>query len=417
MERSDPDVAIVGGGLLGTFLACLTAEMGFRTVVFRMSDSKIPHAETLRNQGWLQTGLRYIRHDKALAEHMWTYGRRMHDFLVLKSPEGRGIIQVDASEGEAFYRDAADLGVSHSIRELPSDTARAILGPLHRIRGIAFETPESPFDEALLLREAREVARSAGAAFREIRTPVEILPFAGSAPSHRLKVDGREIAAGVTILAAGVGNIPLLKSLKSAVKLELRQTPILVIPGPPLISAPILLDRSAGLSIVAHPPGSYRDDGCMVVGTEVHDNDVPYCMPELRSISPETQEGVYKRLPDCIRDLVGMSRFTAGWEPIPFKDGKALPHVRPWIETIEGHSDVIASLPGRATLALYAAEQVLEKLPSEFKRNQRSQGADGANPWYASLPGTNWEPSAQIRMHFEKYYDGLNDGKPRDIVH
>jgi glycine/D-amino acid oxidase-like deaminating enzyme len=403
-----PDIAIIGGGILGVILARLTAEQGLRTVVFRRSDLDVPNADTLRNQSWLQSGLRYVRASKVLAEKMRTHGRRMHEFFGLKPPDGRGIIQVGSEVDAAqLYEDAAALGVRSAIRELPPNTARSLLGPLHRKEGVAFETPESPFEEAVLLHEARETARAAGARFREVANPVKLLPFPTRIPSHRIQVDGEEMEVGTTILAAGAGNIALLECVSSDLRVELRRTPLLVMPGKPVIHSPILLDRSAGFSVVAHPPDTCRLDGCMVIGTNVHEENVAHNDPEIRQIGEKAQQDVYDRLPACLQQRFERSRFTAGLEPIPFSNGKPLPAVAPWVECINGHPDIIASFPGRATLALHAAELVMDKLLPDHSVHD----SDGTAAWDSLLPGQDWGSSIRVRMHYENHYDGLNDGR------
>ncbi|HEY6249614.1 MAG TPA: FAD-binding oxidoreductase [Candidatus Angelobacter sp.] len=399
---SQIDIAVIGGGILGVILARLAAERGWRTVLFRMSDARTPNADTLRNQSWLQSGLRYIRIDKVLATKMWVHGRRMHEFFAMKPPEGHGVIQVGSDEeAAAIYEDAEELGVRSQIRELAPEAARLLLGPLHCKSGVAFETPECPFEEALLLNEARETARAAGAELREVSEPVELLPIPQLNPSHRLRVDGREIEAGVTVLAAGAGNVPLLKSLSRTMRLELRQTPLLVVPGEPLIQCPILLDRSAGLSVVAHRPGTCRSDGCMVIGTDVLEESVEYCLPAMRRVGAPIREDFCRKLPSCIRERLAQARFTAGQEPIPYKDGVRLQAIGPWIETVDGHPDVIVALPGRATLALHAAESVVEKISSDAPKAKTHDSC--------TLPGEDWSNRIKIHMHYEEQYDGMND--------
>ena len=47
-----------------------------------------------------------------LANKMWSYGRRLHEFFGLKPPEGRGTIQVGSvDEASMLYEDATSLGL------------------------------------------------------------------------------------------------------------------------------------------------------------------------------------------------------------------------------------------------------------------------------------------------------------------
>src|SRR4051794_26861417 len=57
------EFVIVGGGILGTTLAALSSTAGTPPLVLRLEDSGRPRADTLRNQGWLQSGLLYRRSD------------------------------------------------------------------------------------------------------------------------------------------------------------------------------------------------------------------------------------------------------------------------------------------------------------------------------------------------------------------
>lgn len=386
-------------------LARLTAERGMRTVLFRLDDRTRPRADTLRNQAWLQSGLRYVRADKVLATKMWVHGRRLHEFFGLRPPNGRGVIQVSSeSEAADFHRDASELGLTSEVRELQPDEASGLLGPLHQRHGVAFETPESPFEEATLLAIARESARAAGAQLRQVDQEVEIVPMKGRSPSHRLRVAGQEFDVGTTVLAAGAGNIPLLAALGSGLRLKLRQTPILVFPGVPLIKSPILLDRSAGLSVIAHPVGTCRSDGCMVVGTRVNES-VTYGPVTGRFISARTQRLVFESLPACMQSRFAQARFTAGWEPIPAGAGHNGSSSRPWVETLDDHPDVLVSLPGRATLALHAAETAFEMIERSYAKPEKPD-ATPSESW----PGTEWRE--EIFMHHEQPYDGLNDVQP-----
>jgi len=59
------EVLIIGGGVMGLSLARRYGAMGsererpYQVLCLRMSDKDVPKAETLRNQGWLQSGARY----------------------------------------------------------------------------------------------------------------------------------------------------------------------------------------------------------------------------------------------------------------------------------------------------------------------------------------------------------------------
>ena len=58
----DVDLLVIGGGILGMSVAYLAAheQPQRRVLVCRLSDDQEPFADTLRNQSWLQSGLRYV---------------------------------------------------------------------------------------------------------------------------------------------------------------------------------------------------------------------------------------------------------------------------------------------------------------------------------------------------------------------
>jgi glycine/D-amino acid oxidase-like deaminating enzyme len=400
MKAPKGDIAIVGGGILGVVLANEAVAAGFRPVVFRLSDAEVPFADSFRNQAWLQSGLRYIRHNAPLALRMWTYGRRLHEVIGVPVPSGRGVFQLHSeADVTSFLEDAQRLGIANEVEELGPDEAQRLLGPHYESGRHFYSTPESPFDEAKLIRQARDQAELRDATFCEIPKPVEIMPCAGRSPSHRLRVDGKEMEFAATILAAGAGNIPLVESLGEQVRIRIVQTPLLVLPGPPTIEAPIFIDRSSGFSLVAHPPGRGRSDGCMVFAAAVNEPVDSHCLPSAREVNPGKRKELRDAVPEPLKSRLHQSRITAGWELSVIRHGHEQHTAEPFIETAQHHDDIIIAMPGRATLALYAAERVMEKLRRLIKSARRVE---------TSL-ASSWNPSS-IRMHHEEYYDKrLND--------
>lgn len=400
MKASKGDIAIIGGGILGAVIANEAVQAGFRPVVFRLSDEEVPFADSFRNQAWLQSGLRYVRHNPALALRMWTYGRRLHEVIGVPVPSGRGVFQLHSeADVTSFLEDAQRLGIAHEVEELGPDEARRLLGPHYEPGHHFYSTPESPFDEAKLIRQARHQAERRNALFYQIPDPVEITPLDGRSPSHRLRVDGKEMEFAATILAAGAGNIPLLASLGEQVQIKIVQTPLLVLPGAPTIDAPIFVDRSSKFSLVAHPPGRERSDGCMVFAAELSEPIDLYRLPSAREVDPDIRNALRNAVPMPLKSRLHQSRITAGWELSVVRNDIKQHTAEPFIEAAQGHDDIVIAMPGRATLALYAAERVIERLR---KPRNPAKGDDTALT-------SSWNPSS-IRMHHEEYYDQrLND--------
>src|SRR5262249_8869769 len=97
------DISVIGGGILGLAVAALAAKANYHVVLFRLSNQGKPRADTLRNQGWLQSGLMYVgrlgadrRRGRLLANRMYYNGLLMLDALGLPRPgdNDRGILRV-----------------------------------------------------------------------------------------------------------------------------------------------------------------------------------------------------------------------------------------------------------------------------------------------------------------------------------
>ncbi len=400
MPPVNPDLAIIGGGILGAVLAHEAVDLGYRPVVFRMSDQQVPFGDSFRNQAWLQSGLRYVRHNPQLAAHMWTYGRRLHEAIGLPVPDGRGVFQLEPADEQSFLEDARALGINNDIESLSPERARQLLGDHYESTLLHYSTPESPFDEAKVIRRARERAERYRAVFCDLTKPVEIVSRKGKSPSHRLQVNGKEMEFAATVLAAGAGNIPLLESLKNQVQIKIEQTPLLVMPGPPTIEAPILVKRTkGGFSLVAHTPGPTRTNGCMVFAADVTEEIDAYHLPSKRRVSPHKKQELLAAVPTTLKSRLSQSRVTAGWELSVVRDAVKQHTTKPFVEFAREHGDIVIAMPGRATLSLYAVELVVEHLRRTKSSKHRSPVPPNA-PWNAS----------NIRMHHEEYYDQrLND--------
>src|ERR1700722_15588916 len=127
------DLLVVGGGILGLFLAWLAREEGLHVFVARLSDAQVPHADTLRNQGWLQSGLRYLGRPPddphAFGRRMRAAGRDLHEKLAFPHPTGHGILRtVDEADANEFEGRARARGLT--VTRLADQDARAELGPL-----------------------------------------------------------------------------------------------------------------------------------------------------------------------------------------------------------------------------------------------------------------------------------------------
>lgn len=76
-------------------------------------------------------------------------------------------------------------------------------------------------------------------------------------------------------------------------------------------------------------------------------------------------------------------------------------NVLPWVWPVDGHPNIIAALPGRATLAIDAAATLFESVNECLSRVGGSTSAD--------LPDVGADWSNAIHMHYDDHYAGLND--------
>src|SRR5690348_13621920 len=101
----DLDFVVVGAGILGTTTAALASSMGYRVLVLRLHDLAVPRADTLRNQGWLQSGVFYRITDfpsekdyRVLALKTYFGGRRMVEECGMAPSTDRGVVRVRSAE-------------------------------------------------------------------------------------------------------------------------------------------------------------------------------------------------------------------------------------------------------------------------------------------------------------------------------
>ncbi len=385
----DVDLLVVGGGILGLCLASLARERGLSVFVARLSDGQVPHADTLRNQGWLQSGLRYARdtdHALGFARKMRLAGQELHDWLALPPPAGFGVLRA-TDEGEAREYEGRALKLKLSVRRLDDVEAQSELGPLYQPGFPYLATPEVPFHEGRVLTELRAQLQSPPSIVKEGRVTLT----KASPTTCSVAVDGVSIRARCTVLAAGAGNVPLLAGL-GLEPLRLRQTPLLVAPCPPGVEARLFHDRISGFTLVRHD----TNDGAKVVIGAGLQRSVDFVEPLKRKISTADEMALWNRMPQCILDLKEQARITAGMEPhVDDED------FRPWISTVGAFTGLFVAVPGRATIALDAAHNVLELVKTHLEG--LPEPAPGVDPG----PGTEW--SGEICMHFEDYYRRLHD--------
>lgn len=398
------DVAVVGGGILGLAIAALVAQHGYQVRVFRLGDQGRPRADTLRNQGWLQSGLMYVdrfdgdrKRGQKLAARMYAGGLGMLKDLGLPPPDPAafGIFRVrDNGHGAQLEDDARELRIS-GVRRLQPEDVQNLLGPVFE-EGIFYAIPDLPFPEATVLERIRTFARTEGATFIEVDSPISLVRDENSESGVSVQYGDQRLLSRVTIAAAGAGNFELLQGLGMQPQMEIQQTPLLVVHNCLSIAASIFADNRRGFSFVRHAPdGPVLPDGALVVGTKAH-RIVPYARPDERRIPQEDIEKFATHLPACLTDHIERGRFTAGYEVIPRANGRK--YFEPWVEWLPGYPGLLLAMPGRATMGMAVAREILDDLV-------RRLGMPARDPPEVVGEG-RWDDN--IFMHFHPYY-GFND--------
>lgn len=321
---ADADVVVVGGGLLGMCVAMLASrqeeQQPARAVLLcRLSDAEVPHADTLRNQSWLQSGLRYfelnnIEQRLAFAKRMSNARRYLHEDLGFELPTGFGVFRMkDDADADSLVSKGAVLGVP--VQRLAEADAARLIGDVFFESGAFYcATPEITFDEPALLDELRARVKAAGRTL-ELDEPVELIPAANVSGGLRVRIGNVTLRPATTVLAAGAGNVPLLASLGLSTDLEIQQTPLLVITdGTVIPNARVLVDRVRKFSVVTHPPRPGMPDGAMVIGVDgLTEEDIPFVSPPDRRIARTASDKLWAPLPASLRHThAARSRVTAG---------------------------------------------------------------------------------------------------------
>lgn len=396
------DLLVIGGGVLGTVVACLAAEQGRSVALLRRADDVAPQAETLRNQAWLQSGVLFTdatRYPANLAGRMRDFGRRLLRWANLPGPTETGLIRfADGAAGiESYFEASRQLRLGPASRApIRGAELAALAGDFHEPETVAFRIPDAPFDEGHVLRAARERALAAGAQLRVVDVPVELRVRHGRVQGV---CGGAEfLLAKETVLAAGVGNLRLLDQLGVAHGLVVHRTPLLVIPHAGHLGTPLLVDPGR-MSVTRQPAVWAPPFGALVFGIK---QKVVLGVDELepRGVDEAEIHALYAGLPARIAEHRGGHRVTCGYELMRADGQPRVPKEDVIVQRVPGLDGLIVAQPGRATLTLDAAQRVIGLLGTHAP-------AEGEAPAPAELPGTHWEHP--ICMHYEQYYEHLDE--------
>jgi glycine oxidase len=209
---SPPDVAIVGGGILGTATAALLAEAGASVELFERDE--LAAAASGRNSGAIQHPYDPVLaalHRETLELYRWLAGGNL-GFALPESPAG---VLLLGTRGAALEPIAEGLA-----RDCPELEPALVEGPeLERLEpalagglvGCRLETGYPVRPEAAT-RAFAELARRAGASIRE-RSPAT--PWLERGRARGVALEGERRAAGEVLVTAGPWTPDLLPTVPS----------------------------------------------------------------------------------------------------------------------------------------------------------------------------------------------------------
>lgn len=396
------EVVVVGGGLVGLMTALLVATETTLDVCVFADDSPEPRTDSQRNHAWLQSGLLYVGSNLLAAGHMYEAGRAMHRQLGFRIPAERGVFRY-ATEAAAqrFLEHAKGIHLDREVEKLNETSARAALGRFFEPGHANYEVPDCPFDIAGLMNAARNQARAGGATFRVERVQVEA---AQDAPAgYRLSTSQELIEPRFAVVCAGSATPAILESLGLPHPLVINRSGLLVLPRADGMNAALLADRTLELSVVKH--ASVAPHGRLVVGDDGRARVAP-ADGMTRKLTPAERKKLLSCVPSSVRQRAGDIRATACHKTDYLRaDGKTT--VEPWVESYERYPGLVFATPGKATMALYTARRILDRLlPS---RRSTPGGGQSSQP----PPGSEWNET--IKTHFHPDFDGMDDTEGEDL--
>jgi glycine/D-amino acid oxidase-like deaminating enzyme len=390
---------VIGGGILGAIVGHQAAKLGLETIIYRLGDLFRPEADSLRNHGWLQSGLLYAHDEPEVAAAMRWSGRLMLREYGLEPPAARGVFRVsNEADAEALLEGAKRLRLSGLVERMSDAEIRRDLGPFYVPNRPCFRVPDAPFDQALLLRRVRRAGVRQRAVFRDVVQPISLRPIGGNKGRFIVVTPDGEHEPDVTVLATGCGTPKILEPLGIAPPLKVVRSPLLNMrAGDLLKDVPLFVDRSSQLATVRHPSVSWGGN-VLVVGNRSRPQ-VPSLGPMPRQITRLEEQKLLELLPPQIRPTAGAYRTTAGFKTESL-DNQRESTIKPWVYTPPEWPGLIVAVPGKATMSLATADRVLSTVVELIGKRSSKSG----------LPSLTSSWVDDVRMHFD--YPDLDERTP-----
>ncbi|MQA06510.1 MAG: FAD-dependent oxidoreductase [Streptosporangiales bacterium] len=255
-----PDVAVIGGGIIGTATAYELARSGCTVRLFE--SGAIAGLQSGRNWGFVRQQGR-SRAELPLMRDANLRWQRLEEKLAVPVGWVRGgnLALAGSAAGAEAYREWVALGRSHGIdtRMVDAETVETIV-PKLRLPFVAaiYAKDDGHADPRRATAAFADAARHDGTVI-STSTPVASLTWSGSRVTGLVTADGAVVSAGVTICAAGAASRRLLGPLGLGLpQATVRGTVAMTGPVRPVTRATVWAD---GLSF------RQRADGRLVVST------------------------------------------------------------------------------------------------------------------------------------------------------
>jgi glycine/D-amino acid oxidase-like deaminating enzyme len=403
------DLAIIGGGVAGLWLANRAKSAGYSVAVFE--SSTLGGGQTLASQGMIHGGMKYtlagaltgaseaiaempkhwraclcgegdvdLHHTRILSDHffMWSgddLGSKLTSFLASKITRGR-IEPVNPNHRPPLLRHPLFNGSLYRLEDLVVDTPSLVANLAHNIEGHCFLVN---WDQARLHKD-----------------PQGDISLAVTTPDLTLDIRARRF-----VFTAGKGNAPLLASIghvQPAMQLRPLQQVMVKHHHPFDFYGHCLgTDTTPRLTISSHrlPDGGH----VWYLGGNLAEKGVNMAADELIALA----EAELRRLIPWI-NLEG-----AEWATLPIERAEPLQpgFARPdnaFLEKIEG-TNLLVGWPTKLTLAPNLANKTIESLQAEgIYPGQLGEGFDRLHHAlaYARLGKTPWELAFPPKMSAEE---------------
>ncbi len=149
-QRLRTEILVIGGGIMGLWLTWRYTQRGYRVLCLRLNDHERPLAETLRNQGWLQSE----QDTRSATLLIGQLKVQLQDKKISRS--ARRDIEDRLEQAEELLGAAIDM--HYSTKEIQQQFGRAVSGTrgilLARARLLAASSPSrSHVEGRLVIRE------------------------------------------------------------------------------------------------------------------------------------------------------------------------------------------------------------------------------------------------------------------------